>query len=182
MTRILYVKKKSKDGNWSDVLKRQFNTFKKLNSDQMECFEIDTSSAYRYLKAFYLLFKKRNQFNVIHVNHIVCAYPCIIPKLFSRRSIKWHLALHETEPVLGIRYALKNIKHLSLKEIIRYTSIMDLPLLFFNKKFVLNDRQKKYRFLNYQQVNFLGVDTEKFNADLPKKENESNEINFFFSP
>ena len=174
--RILYIKKKAKTKMWSDVLDRQFEDFKIISSDNCDLFEVDTANLLTFFLSVKQLFKIRNNYDIIYVNHIICGITCIPSISFSNK--KWILALHESEPVLGIKYAIKNRKALRLKELFRYSFLMKIPLPFFRNILILNDQQKQFNSKKYKQFNFLGVNTSRFYPQ--KKKVKKNKLLFFF--
>ncbi len=165
MSNLLYIKKKDKTNNWSSVLLRQYEQMNQFD-DQVYLYEVNTSSVKTYLQSIFAIFsfiKKQNIQN-IYVNHIICAYPVLLSTIFLR-SRKFVLALHEGEPVLGFRYAIKNRQNLSWKEMLRYTFLFQIPLPFFRHIIVLNKQQiNPSKSKKYLQLNFLGVDEIRFQA------------------
>ena len=162
--KILYVKKKTKHKKWSNVLERQFFDLERLAHGNVQLYEVDTQSLLIYITNIFkiLILLNKQNFDIIYINHIICAYPFVPLKVFYRKRMI--LALHETEPVLGFRFAIKNFKDLSWKEFLRYSFMYKLPLYFFKEILVLNKRQipqnKSKR--KYHQMNYLGINLEAF--------------------
>ena len=163
MSGILYVKKKDKTKNWSNVLYRQYKDLKSISGGKVYLHEIDTSSITSYFLEPFKVYKKLRNANIqiLYVNHIICAFPLIfiLPFLYSKIRI---LALHESEPVLGFKFLKKYRKMLSIKEWIRYLPIMWIPIYFFDSIFVLNNKQLIYKWIKkdrFKQINFLGINS-----------------------
>lgn len=178
---LLYIKKKDKNKNWSDVLTKQYQFTKKISSTEVSLIEIDTKNIKTYITSILKVFRNCRKFELVYVNHIICAYACL-PSIIVRpfqKETKWVVSLHESEPVLGLRHLFKFWNDLSWKHVLRYTFFMDFPVFFFHRIIVLNDNQKKYSVSKYIQLNFLGVDTSRF---YPKKENniQNDEVRLFF--
>lgn len=165
----LYVKKRDKPGQeWSSVLTDQFHFLHNLSNGNFELFEIDTASVFSFLKSAVKLAVKlfKNDYTLIYVNHIICAYPSLLG-IFWFKGEKV-LALHESEPVLGWRFALKNSSQFSNKVLLRYTKLFSYPLRFFDRILVLNQKQttiyrKSYNFI---QLNYLGVNSDFFKCSV----------------
>src|SRR5690606_26090323 len=174
---ILYIKKRPSTKSWSDVLQKQYQ-YLRANANA-SLIQIDTSNPLAYLNSIreIIRFLSRNRIDVIYVNHIICAYPVLAAILLSGKSkkiLKRVLALHETEPVLGVEFLRKNRKNLSWKERIRYTQVMKFPVRFFDLILVLNNRQIDDNSSGrFRQLNFLGIDVAHFkpNADPQKSTN-----------
>jgi glycosyltransferase involved in cell wall biosynthesis len=179
VSKYLYIKKKTSNASWSDVLDRQYRELAELSGGNFELFEIDTSSIQSFWRSIVLVTKllKSNRHQVVYINHIICAYPSLLGILFFKG--KKILALHEGEPVLGLSFAFKNRQHLSVKEFLRYSPFFNLPPLFFSSIFILNEQQNVRRRPHFYQVNFLGVNQRLFYPN-DHEQNDKGLLRLFF--
>jgi len=171
--KVLYIKKKGKTRSWSNVLDRQFSALNELSNGDVLLYEISTASLINYIKEPFRIYKfiRSKEIKILYVNHIICAYPLILILPFLR-SVKKILALHESEPVLGVKFLFKNINKLPFKEWVRYTVIMKIPVYFFDKILVLNERQINFTGIKrerFKQLNFLGIKTHSGSLTESKK-------------
>ena len=169
MARILYIKKKANTVKWSDVLQRQFEGLKQLSGGDVDLYEVDTAGLLAYLKNIRRIGRlmRQHDYSVVYVNHVICAYPFVFSRwLYRKKSVTTVLALHETEPVLGWQFVREHRGMLSAKEKVRYTKFLQWPLPFFDILLVLNNRQRTTPRLaqRYVQLNYLGVDVQRFGA------------------
>ena len=173
---ILYIRKKPATNTWSNVLQRQFEAFRIYSKGKADVYEVDTSGLWAYVKNVGLIFRalQENNFELVYVNHIICAYPFLLASFFLRKKPKKILALHETEPVLGWQFVKRNRDMLTTKEKLRYTKVMTWPIRHFGHIVVLNKRQKRRCPSQCTQLNFLGgivdtVEKEKLTVGDPVK-------------
>lgn len=171
---ILYIRKKPATNTWSNVLQRQFEAFRIYSEEKAKLYEVDASGLWSYVKNVGSIFRtlRENDFELVYVNHIICAYPFLLASFFIKKKPKRILALHETEPVLGWQFVTRNRDKLTAKEKLRYTKLMIWPTRYFDHIVVLNKRQKRTCYSHCTQLNFLGgtVDTvakEKLTANDP---------------
>jgi glycosyltransferase involved in cell wall biosynthesis len=169
VAKILYIKKKANTVKWSDVLQRQFEDLKHLSGGDVDLYEVDTAGLLAYLKNIRRIGRlmRQHTYTVVYVNHVICAYPFVLSRWFYRKKgVTTVLALHETEPVLGWQFVREHRDMLSVKEKVRYTKFLQWPLPFFDKLLVLNNRQRISPRLTqrYVQLNYLGVDVQRFEA------------------
>ena len=179
-SKILYIKKLDRNTKWSNVLDRQFQQLKNLYGKGISLYEVNTSTIFNYLKNIFGIFKliKKEKYDVLYVNHLICGLICI-PNLFLvKRTI---LALHESEQALGWKFAIKHFRNIPLKHFLRYSYLFSLPTLFFKEILVLSDGQLFASFLRNKscQLNFLGIDMERFQLKT-KKDKSRDVINIFF--
>ncbi len=163
--RILFISKKPKTASWSDSIIQLRENLDSIEGVEVIRFEVDTGGVRRYLSNARRLrsIMDSEKIQLIFVNHVICAWPIFGPlKRFSGKKV---LALHETEPVLGYSYLLQNLLRIPIKHWIRYQKFWNShPLKFFDKVFILNQRQALFprHKDKYHQVNYLGVDAERF--------------------
>ena len=168
--KLLYISKKRKGINWSDSIDLLREDLGEIPGVGLIKFEIDTGGVGAYLGNSKRLkgILEEGGIDVILVHHIICAWPILgLLKKFKGLSI---IALHETEPVLGYGFLIKNIFRMPLKHWIRFPGFWNSkPLAHFDQAWILSERQALFgRYSNkYRQVNFLGVDEKRF---LPKKD------------
>lgn len=163
--KILFISKKQKIASWSDSILKLKENLDSLHGVEVKGFEIDTGSISRYLENGRRLrpILDRYDFDLVFVNHVICAWP-ILAVIGGFKGVKV-LALHETEPVLGYGFLLKNIFNVPIKQWIRYPHFWNShPLAKFDRVFILNDQQRLYGKYSkkYKQVNYLGVDEKRF--------------------
>lgn len=169
MAKILYIKKKPNTVKWSDVLQRQFEDLNQLSGGNVDLYEVDTAGLSAYVKNIRRIGRliRQHDYTVVYVNHVICAYPFVLSRWFYRKQgVTTVLALHETEPVLGWQFVREHRDMLSTKEKVRYTKFLQWPLPFFDTLLVLNNRQRTNARLaqRYVQLNYLGVDLQRFGA------------------
>ena len=170
--RILFISKKPKTANWSDSIVKLREDLNGLPELEVHSFEIDTGGLGVYFgnsKRLRPILEKED-FDLLFVHHVICAWPIRgVLKHFTGKKI---LALHEAEPVFGYSYLFKNIFRIPIKHWIRYPRFWNsIPLRYFDKIFVLNQRQELFKrhWKKYIQVNFLGVDHERFQPGAGEK-------------
>jgi hypothetical protein len=169
VAKILYIKKKPNTVTWSDVLQRQFEDLNRLSDGCVGLYEVDTGGLLAYLKNIRRIGRllRQNDYTVVYVNHVICAYPVVLSRLFYRKKgVTTVLSLHEGEPVMGWQFVKEHGATLGLKEKLRFTRFLQWPLPFFDKLVILNNRQRLNPRLarRYTQLNFLGVDPQAFDA------------------
>ncbi len=165
--KLLFISKKKKGVNWSDSIDLLREDLAALEGVELLGFEVDTGGLNNYLGNSKRLSEILNEqdFDVILVHHVICAWPLgkVIKKFRGTKVI----ALHETEPVLGFSYLLKNIFRLPLKHWIRFPGYWNSrPLHWFDQVWILSKKQALFKgsMEKYKQVNFLGVDEQRFQA------------------
>jgi Glycosyl transferases group 1 len=169
--KVLFINKKQKTKTWSDAIENLRLDLEQLPEMQVEGFEIDTSSFSAYFGNGKRLrgFLATRKFDVILVHHVICAWPIL--SIVKKQTALRILALHETEPVLGYSFLIKNIFSIPIKHWIRFSRIWNSePINFFQYALILNRHQAIYKSLKfkYHQLGYLGVDDECFNeAAIP---------------
>lgn len=183
---ILYLVKKKRGNNWSDVLDKQFAWLENAMPGRIFKYEIDTSSLRRYLSNTKKVFKFIEEHNIekVHCNHIVCSYPFFWGLFFYRKlgkKLQKTIALHESEPILGLKFWFKHRKVYGIRKLLVFLKLYHyLPLKAFDKILVLNNRQKLFKkFSNkYIQLNYLGITLETLNQ--PSESKKRRTVGLFF--
>ncbi len=182
--KLLYVYKKPKSINWSNVLAEQGRILAQQPDCELIEFEIDTGSVSAYFsnrKRLEAVLNGRSV-DIIMVHHIICSWP-LLPwiRKFSGTKI---LMLHEAEPVLGYGFLFSNFFKIPIKHWIRYNRFWNSkPLSAFDRVVVLSDGQRVFKRYQkrYHQINFLGVDANGFQP-MDKHEQHVPIVFFPFGP
>ncbi|MBX6958031.1 hypothetical protein EX227_22190 [Providencia rettgeri] len=173
MSKIAYLyKRKKRDSAWSTVIS-ELGDFLQKNHENCHVIPVDNSSL-KDLNNSKIDLKNLNlnKNDILIVNHAICVW--LFLRYFislKKRGVKIIFLFHEHEHILGIKYILKNMKNIRIKEWLRHlkfwyrvpTNISTSTIcLSSSQAFALNKS-------NFERISFLGIDPLNF----PEKKNNN---------
>jgi len=171
--KILYIYKKSKSNDWSNILNKQYYYINK-RAETIK-YEVETSSIAKYIMNVFSLLKllNVNEFDRVIIHHTICAYPLLIARMLSnKKRLFVVLASHESEMMFSLRMKITDIRNL-LRGFKLYHII---PMKIVDKVIFLN--VQPYIALgidiNYSIVNYLGFYSDRSISNEMKLNRKNN--------
>lgn len=161
--KLLVLKKKSNDINWSDSLELLNCNLSSIKDVELYNVNIGYNFFNNYMALRNLSKNEVKCFDVIVLHHAITFYFCFFFLFFFKTKAKIFFA-HEGEIHLGWKYAFKNKQLKNIGSLLRYSKLWNkLPSLFFDYVYVLSGNQSR-QFSKSKVVHFLGVDESTFNV------------------